>query len=165
MDKLSYELLFSAPDKDGAIISIRVHRLVKDALVKIAKDEGLNGVSELVRHIIAAFLISKLNIAKPEQKILTPPMYVNINVNKVNGNFNAIDRELARVKIEDKVGEVYDFVSKYKKGLIRVTGGNSYVRKIRRELIEALTLALKYGLEDEYARLKALLNEIQLILD
>ena len=165
MGNLTYEILFTAPDKDGAVISVRVHRLVKEALANIARQEGLDGVSELVRGIIASFLISRLNLAKPEPKILTPPMYVNINVNKAPRSINDANRELARVKIQDKVEEAYEFLEKYKKGLIRVAGNNSYVRKIRRDIAEAMALALKYSLEEEYTRLKVLLNEIQLIFD
>ncbi|ABW02775.1 hypothetical protein [Caldivirga maquilingensis] len=165
LQELNYELLFSAPDKDGAVVSIRVHKLVKDVLTRIAREEGLDGVSELVRHIIASFLLSKLNVVKPEPKLLTPPMYVNININKTVKGINNAERELAKIKIDDKVEEAYEFIEKYKKGIIRVTGNNNYARKIRRDLAEAIALALKYGLEDEYSRLKVLLNEIQLLLD
>ena len=163
--ELTYDILFSAPERDGAIISVRVHKIVKEVLQKIASEEGLDGVSELVRNIIASYLIGKLNLTKPEPKVLTPPMYVNINVNKSNGGrqYNPGEAMLAKLKVDEKIEKAYDFLKKYKLGLILVGGNNTYVKRIKREVIEAIALALKYGLEDEYSKLKELMNELQAI--
>ncbi|WP_243671264.1 ribbon-helix-helix protein, CopG family [Vulcanisaeta sp. JCM 16161] len=63
---VKYEDLFRAPEKDGAVVSVRVHRSVKELLTKLAEKEGLDGVSELLRYLVAGYIMGKYKLIKPE---------------------------------------------------------------------------------------------------
>ncbi|MGC8596522.1 MAG: ribbon-helix-helix protein, CopG family [Thermocladium sp.] len=153
-----YELLFAAPDRDGSVVSVRVHKQVKEMLTEIAEKEGLNGVSELVRYIIAGFLIGKYEPIKPDPKVLHAPIFLNINVNKreePRGNEVAIAME-----IDETMKEAEEFIAKVKRGVVQLRG-NEYAKKLRDRLAKLMTKALRYGLEEEYGRLKTVFNALQ----
>ncbi|WP_054856856.1 ribbon-helix-helix protein, CopG family [Vulcanisaeta sp. JCM 16159] len=77
-----YEDLFRAPEKDGAVVSVRVHKSVKELLTKLAEKEGLDGVSELLRYLVAGYIMGKYKLIKPEPKVITQPIFLNVNINK-----------------------------------------------------------------------------------
>jgi len=169
--KLKLEDLFKAPEKDGTVISVRVHRSVKEVLMKLAEKEGLHGVSELVRYIIAGFLMGRYNIVKPDPKVLAPPIYLNVNVVKTSSR-QSQDREdghdditILEVKseIEDIIREVEDFINKARIRAIRLQG-NEYVKKLRTKVFRALVKAVKYNLRDVVPRLKELFEELNNLL-
>lgn len=154
---IKYEDLFRAPEKDGAVVSVRVHRSVKEALAKLAEREGLNGISELIRYLIAGFLIGKYQIIKPEPKVLAPPIYLNVNVSKVSKEIVNSKFEIKfaiKSEIEDVINEVMEFINNVKKGIVKLHG-NDYVRKLKEKLIKCMIKALKHGLDDEYERVKS----------
>ncbi len=166
---LKLEDLFKAPEKDGTVISVRVHKSVKEALVKLAEKEGLHGVSELVRYIIAGFLMGKYNIVKPSPKVLAPPIYLNVNVVKmskqVDDNGHDEDLELLEVKseIEDTIREAEEFIRNVKVRAVRIQG-NEYARKLRTKIFRALVKAVKHNLKDHVPRLKELFEELNNLL-
>lgn len=155
----SYDILFAAPDRDGSIVSVRVHRQVKEMLAEIAEKEGLNGVSELVRYIIAGFLIGKYEPARPDPKVLHAPIFLNINVNKkeeTRGEALVISMEA-----EEAVREAEEFLAKVRRGTVQLRGGNEYAKKLRDRIAKLMARSLRYGLEDEYAKLRAVFNALQ----
>ena len=164
---LRYEDLFRAPEKDGAIISVRVHKSVKEALVKIAEREGLEGVSELVRYLIAGFLMGKYQLIKPEPKVLTPPIFLNINVNKTNSKNNN-DKEIEKIyfirdEVNDIIKEALEFLENIKKGTITIKG-NEYIKKLKEKVLKSMIKSLKYNLEDEYEKLKTIYTTLTTLL-
>ncbi len=160
--KLKYETLFRAPEKDGAVVSVRVHRSVKDVLVKLAEKEGLSGVSELIRYIIAGFLIGKYKIVKPEPKVLAAPICLNINLSRSKDVDSAQMLEIKLIvesEIDDVISEAEEFISNVRRGAVRVHG-NNYVKRLRDKIVRAMIKALRYNLEDKYAKLRALHDEL-----
>ncbi len=166
--KVRLEDLFRAPEKDGAVVSVRVHRSVKEALAKLAAKEGLHGVSELVRYLIAGFLMGKYKIEKPSPKVLAPPIYLNVSVQVHRGSDRGKSQhelEIMQVKseIEEVVREAKDFIEKVRRREVK-TVGNDYARKLRAKVFRALIKAVKYQLEDETQELKMLFTELNNII-
>ncbi len=169
--KLRFEDLFKAPEKDGTVISVRVHRSVKEALMKLAEKEGLHGVSELVRYIIAGFLMGKYKIVKPDPKILAPPIYLNISVVKTtksgNGEPEATEDALealeAKAEIEEVIKEAEDFIMKAKLRAVKLQG-NEYARKLRTRIFKAMVKAVRYNFRDRIEKLKQLFEELNNLL-
>ncbi len=162
------EDLFRAPEKDGAVVSVRVHRSVKEALARLAAKEGLHGVSELVRYLIAGFLMGKYKLEKPSPKVIAPPIYLNVNVQIHRGaekERSPQDLELMNVKseIEEVMREARDFLDKVKRKEVR-TSGNDYARKLRAKVFRALIKAVKYALDEETQELKTLFSELNKII-
>lgn len=166
--KIKLEDLFRAPEKDGAVVSVRVHRSVKEALMKLAAKEGLHGVSELVRYLIAGFLMGKYKIEKPSPKVLAPPIYLNVSVQVQRGGERArspYELEIMQIRseIHEVIREAREFLDKVRRREVRVTG-NEYVRKLRAKVFKALLKAVKYGLDDEKEELKSLFTELTNII-
>ncbi|NPA24177.1 MAG: CopG family transcriptional regulator [Crenarchaeota archaeon] len=170
--KLKFEDLFKAPEKDGTVISVRVHRSVKEALLKLAEKEGLHGVSELVRYIIAGFLMGKYKIVKPDPKVLAPPIYLNINVVKAtrssdgdseDGVEDALEALEAKAEIEEVIKEAEDFIMKAKMRAVKLQG-NEYARKLRTRIFKALVKAVRYNFRDRTEKLKQLFEELNNLL-
>jgi len=169
--KLRFEDLFKAPEKDGTVISVRVHRSVKEALMRLAEKEGLHGVSELVRYIIAGFLMGKYKIVKPDPKVLAPPIYLNINVVKTTRppNENPEEAELAlealeaKAEIEEVIKEAEDFITKAKLKAVKLQG-NEYARKLRTKIFKAMVKAVRYNFRDRIEKLKQLFEELNNLL-
>ena len=115
---LTYADLFRAPDREGAIVSVRVHRKVKAVLEELAKREGLDGVSELVRYLIAGYLLGKYGIERPREKVLVEPIVLTVNVNKRGEAVeDAVEAELALEEIGNVIRDVEDYLRKVKAGL------------------------------------------------
>ncbi|OYT26448.1 MAG: CopG family transcriptional regulator [Thermoprotei archaeon ex4572_64] len=155
---LRYEDLFRAPERDGAVVSVRVHRSVKEVLMRLAEKEGLSGVSELIRYLIAGFLMGKYNLVKPEPKTLAPPVYLNININRTGSErFRERDelRLAVKFEIDEVINEIFEFLENARKGSVKIVG-NDYARKLRDKALKAMIKALRYGLEEEYEKLKLL---------
>ncbi|MCG2870092.1 MAG: CopG family transcriptional regulator [Vulcanisaeta sp.] len=156
---IRYEDLFRAPEKDGAVVSVRVHKSVKELLVKLAEKEGLDGVSELLRYLVAGYIMGKYKLVKPEPRLLAQPIVLNININKkVNGDgkdgVNIAQMEL-KMEIDELIKESMNVIDKVKRGLINPRG-NEYIRKLRNRAVKYMIKALKYGMEDEYNKLKTI---------
>jgi hypothetical protein len=104
---LTYNDLFRAPDKEGAIVSVRVHKKVKAVLEDLAKREGLDGVSELVRYLIAGYLLGKYNLERPREKVLVEPIVLTVNVQKSsNVAFDDVEIELAAEEVSAVIKDV-----------------------------------------------------------
>ncbi|NPA99871.1 MAG: CopG family transcriptional regulator [Crenarchaeota archaeon] len=169
--KLKFEDLFKAPEKDGTVISVRVHRSVKEALMRLAEKEGLHGVSELVRYIIAGFLMGKYKIVKPDPKVLAPPIYLNINVVKTTRQASedpeetelALEALEAKAEIEEVIKEAEDFISKAKMRAVKLQG-NEYARKLRTKIFKAMVKAVRYNFRDRMEKLKQLFEELNNLL-
>ncbi len=161
--EVKYEDLFRAPDKEGAVISVRVHRRVKEALQRLAKKEGLDGVSELVRYLIAGYLLGRYQLVKPEPRVITQPIYLNVNVVKGGGRQVKTGEVEVRLQIRDLIGECLDVLDKVKKGLINPKG-NEYLRKLRGKVAKFMIKALKYDLKEEYEELKGIFVTLNSIL-
>ena len=152
----SYEELFSAPDRDGAVISVRVHRSVKAALEGIAREMGLRGVSELVRYIIAGFLMGRLGIERPQPRVVTQPIQLNVVVAR------GADRGDGSVEeVEEVIAEVEDYLRKLRAG--RVVPSYEYLSRLNRRVSKALRVARSLGLEAHAAKLQALAAELRLL--
>ncbi|MFB6469993.1 MAG: CopG family transcriptional regulator [Vulcanisaeta sp. AZ3] len=153
---IKYEDLFRAPEKDGAVVSVRVHRSVKELLTKLADKEGLDGVSELLRYLVAGYIMGKYKLIRPEPKVLAQPIFLNVNINK-----KAIEEHVdlsqvgLKMEIDELIKESMDIISKVKKGIVNPRG-NEYIRRLRNKAVKYMIRALKYGLEDEYEKLKAI---------
>ena len=155
----SYDILFAAPDRDGSIVSVRVHKQVKEMLTEIAEKEGLNGVSELVRYIIAGFLIGKYEPARPDPKVLHAPIFLNINVNKKEETTRG-EALVISMEAEETTREAEEFLAKVKRGTVQLRG-NEYAKKLRDRIAKLMARSLRYGLEDEYAKLRTVFNALQ----
>jgi len=153
--KPSYEELFSAPDKDGAIISVRVHRNVKIALERIAKEMGLRGVSELVRYIIAGFLMGRLGIEKPQPLVITQPIQLNVVVSRGN------DREDGVEEVEEVIREAEEYLRNLKFG--RVVPRYEYLNRLMKKINRAMKVAKSLGLQAHYEKLSAISLELGLL--
>lgn len=168
--KIKVEDLFKAPEKDGAVVSVRVHRTVKEALMRLAEKEGLHGVSELIRYLIAGFLMGKYGIVKPDPKVLAPPIYLNVQVNVTRRQERqeepTLDMKVLELKreIEEALAETYDVIDKIQKKLIKVKG-NEYIRKLKYRLFKLLTRAVRYGLEDEVMKIRNAFIELNRAVD
>ncbi|MGC8543922.1 MAG: ribbon-helix-helix protein, CopG family [Vulcanisaeta sp.] len=153
---IKYEDLFRAPEKDGAVVSVRVHKSVKELLTKLAEKEGLDGVSELLRYLVAGYIMGKYKLIKPEPRVITQPIFLNVNVNKKTTEEHIDMTQIGlKMEIEELVKEAMDTISKVKKGLINPRG-NEYIRRLRNKAVKYMVKALKYGMEDEYEKLKTI---------
>jgi hypothetical protein len=159
---LTYNDLFRAPDKEGAIVSVRVHKKVKAVLEELAKREGLDGVSELVRYLIAGYLLGKYNIERPKEKVLVEPIVLNINVQK--GRAAALDDvelDLAAEEIATVIKDVEDYIKKVKAGIVQKNP--EIAMRLGKKLVKALKIAKKLGMEEEYIRLLKLKTQLSLL--
>lgn len=140
-----YEDLFRAPEKDGAVVSVRVHKSVKELLTKLAEKEGLDGVSELLRYLVAGYIMGKYKLIKPEPKVITQPIFLNVNINK-----KAIEEhtDMAQIglkmEIDELIKESMDVISKVKKGVINPRG-NEYIRRLRNKAVKYMVKASSTG--------------------
>ncbi len=154
-----YRNLFRAPDKEGSIVSVRVHRSVKDILAEMARREGLEGVSELVRYLIAGYILGHYKIAKPEPKMLVSPIYLTISVER--GRKGAVSEEKAE-EVGMVIKEATRFLANVKRGEV-IVRGNDYARRLYRRVGKAIRMARELGLEDQYMellRIKAQLSSL-----
>jgi len=151
---LRYEDLFRAPEKDGAVVSVRVHRRVKDALVKLAEKEGLDGVSELVRYLVAGYLMGKYQLVKPEPRVVPQPIFLNINLSKESKG-GGDEYLLVKMQIDELLRESMSTVEKLRRGLIN-SRGNEYLRRLRERVVRYMVKAMRNGLEEEYEKLRAI---------
>ena len=160
-----YEDLFRAPEKDGAVVSVRVHKSVKELLTKLAEKEGLDGVSELLRYLVAGYIMGKYKLIKPEPRVITQPIFLNVNINK-----KAIEEhtDMAQIglkmEIDELIKESMDVISKVKKGVINPKG-NEYIRRLRNKAVKYMVKALKYGMEEEYEKLKTIQVTLTTLLE
>jgi len=156
---IRYEDLFRAPEKDGAVVSVRVHKGVKDLLVVAARREGLRSVSELLRYLIAGYILGHYNVVKPDHKPALHPIYLNISINK---GPPPIDLEDKASEVDSVIEEVENFIVNAKSGLV-VLKGNNYIGKLLRKISKASRIAHKYGMRDAYERLRALRLELAVL--
>ncbi|MFN7105014.1 MAG: ribbon-helix-helix protein, CopG family, partial [Pyrobaculum sp.] len=149
---LTYSDLFRAPDRDGAVVSVRVHKKVKKVLEELTKREGLDGVSELVRYLIAGYLLGKYNIERPKERAVEP-IILTVNVQKSRVD----DMEMAVEEVLEVIKEIEDYVAKVRAGV--VPRNPEVARRFGKKVVKALRTAERLGMEEEYAklvRLKAL---------
>jgi hypothetical protein len=159
---LTYNDLFRAPDKEGAIVSVRVHKKVKAVLEDLAKREGLDGVSELVRYLIAGYLLGKYNIERPKEKVLVEPIVLNINVQKGrNATLDDVELDLAAGEIATVIKDVEDYIKKVKAGIVQKNP--EIAIRLGKKLVKALKIAKKLGMEEEYMRLIKLKTQLSLL--
>lgn len=151
---LTYNDLFSAPDKEGAIVSVRVHKKVKAVLEELAEREGLNGVSELVRYLIAGYLLGKYNIERPKERIIVEPIVLTVNVQKGRQSVDDVEAELVAEEIAAVIKDVEDYLKKVKAGM--VMRNPEIAARLGKKLIKAIKSAKKLGLVDEYMQLMKL---------
>ena len=162
---IRYEDLFRAPEKDGAVVSVRVHKSVKELLTKLAEKEGLDGVSELLRYLVAGYIMGKYKLIKPEPRVITQPIFLNVNINK-----KAIEEhtDMAQVglkmEIDELIKESMDVINKVKRGVINPKG-NEYIRRLRNKAVKYMVKALKYGMEEEYEKLKTIQVTLTTLLE
>lgn len=158
---LTYNDLFRAPDKEGAIVSVRVHRKVKAVLEELAKSEGLDGVSELVRYLIAGYLLGKYNIERPKEKVLVEPIVLTVNVQRGGGQtVDDVDYELAAEKVTAVIRDVEDYIRKIKAGL--VPRNPEIAMRLGEKVARALKTAKKLGMEEEYMKLMKLKAQLSM---
>ncbi|MEL9990181.1 MAG: CopG family transcriptional regulator [Thermoproteus sp.] len=158
---LTYEQLFSAPDKEGSIVSVRVHKKVKSVLEELARREGLDGVSELVRYLIAGYLMGKYNIVKPERRVVVEPIVLNINVAKGAPRMDDLDAELAIQEVERIVQDAEDYLKKLSMGL--VMKNPEYISKLNRQLVKAAKTARRMGLDEVYTKILKLKSQLMVL--
>jgi len=159
---LTYKDLFRAPDKEGAIVSVRVHRKVKAVLEDLAKKEGLDGVSELVRYLIAGYLLGKYNIEKPREKVIVEPIVLTVNVQR-GGNtvVDDVEMDLAAEEVFAVIRDVEDYVKKVRAGVI--PKNPEIAMRLSKKLGKALKTAKRLGMEEEYMRLMRLKAQLSLL--
>ena len=150
---LKYSDLFSAPDKEGAVVSVRVHRKVKSVLEELAKREGLDGVSELVRYLIAGYLLGKYNIERPQDRVIIEPIVLNVNVQK-KPTFDEAELDIAVEEIYAIIRDVEDYIKKVKMGIIQKNP--EIALKLSKKVSKALKGAKRLGMEEEYIKLMKL---------
>jgi hypothetical protein len=159
---LTYNDLFRAPDKEGAIVSVRVHKKVKAVLEELAKREGLDGVSELVRYLIAGYLLGKYNLERPKEKVLVEPIVLNINVQKGrNATLDDVELDLAAGEIATVIKDVEDYIKKVKAGIVQKNP--EIAIRLGKKLVKALKIAKKLGMEQEYMQLIKLKTQLSLL--
>ncbi|MEM1597871.1 MAG: ribbon-helix-helix protein, CopG family [Pyrobaculum sp.] len=158
---LTYSDLFRAPDKEGAVVSVRVHRKVKAVLEELAKREGLEGVSELVRYLIAGYLLGKYNIERPREKVLVEPIVLHVSVQKKAPQLDDVEADLAAEEIAVVIKDVEDYVRKVKAGL--VAKNPEVAMKLSKRVAKALKAARALGLEEEYVKLMKLKAQLSAI--
>lgn len=159
---LTYDELFSAPDKEGSIVSVRVHKKVKSVLEELAKREGLEGVSELVRYLIAGYLMGKYNIVRPERRVLVEPIILNINVAKGGkAAVDELDMELAIQEVHRVVQDAEDYIRKLMAGI--VIKNPEYINKLNRQLVKAAKTAKRLGLEDVYTKILKIKSQLMVL--
>ncbi|GAB6946885.1 ribbon-helix-helix protein, CopG family [Vulcanisaeta sp. JCM 16161] len=162
---VKYEDLFRAPEKDGAVVSVRVHRSVKELLTKLAEKEGLDGVSELLRYLVAGYIMGKYKLIKPEPRVITQPIFLNVNINKKAIEERTDMAQLGlRMEIDELIKESMDVINKVKKGVINPRG-NEYIRRLRNKAVKYMVKALKYGMEEEYEKLKTIQVTLTTLLE
>lgn len=157
---LTYEQLFSAPDKEGSIVSVRVHKKVKEVLEQLAEREGLDGVSELVRYLIAGYLMGKYNIVRPEKKVVVEPIVLNINVAKTT-RVDELDEELALQELEKIVRDAEDYLKKLSMGL--VIKNPEYIAKLNKQLVKAAKTAKRMGMDEVYSKILKLKAQLMVL--
>jgi hypothetical protein len=157
---LTYEQLFSAPDREGSIVSVRVHKKVKSLLEELAEREGLDGVSELVRYLIAGYLMGKYNIVRPERRVVVEPIVLNINVAK-GGDRDDLDMELALQEVERVVQDAEDYLRKLTMGV--VIKNPEYIAKLNRQLVKAAKTAKRMGLNDVYSKILKIKSQLMVL--
>ncbi|MEM0484085.1 MAG: ribbon-helix-helix protein, CopG family [Pyrobaculum sp.] len=158
---LTYSDLFRAPDKEGAIVSVRVHKKVKAVLEELAKREGLDGVSELVRYLIAGYLLGKYNIERPRERVLVEPIVLTVNVQKNAQPIDEVEIDLAAEEVTAVIKDVEDYVKKVKAGVI--PKNPDIAMRLGKKLARALKIAKKLGMEEEYIKLMKLKAQLTLI--
>jgi hypothetical protein len=159
---LTYNDLFRAPDKEGAIVSVRVHRKVKAVLEDLAKKEGLDGVSELVRYLIAGYLLGKYNLERPRERVLVEPIVLTVNVQKGgNAAVDDVEMDLAAEEVSAIIRDVEDYVKKVRAGVI--PRNPEIAMKLGKKLAKALKTAKRLGMEEEYTRLIKLKAQLSLL--
>ncbi|MEZ0248581.1 MAG: CopG family transcriptional regulator [Thermoproteus sp.] len=158
---LTYEQLFSAPDKEGSIVSVRVHRRVKSVLEELARREGLDGVSELVRYLIAGYLMGKYNIVRPERRVVVEPIVLNINVAKGASRVDDLDAELAIQEVERVVQDAEDYLKKLSMGL--VMKNPEYISRLNKQLVKAAKTARRMGLDEVYTKILKLKSQLMVL--
>ncbi len=157
---LTYSDLFRAPDRDGTIVSVRVHKKVKKVLEELTKREELNGVSELVRYLIAGYLLGKYNIERPKERIFIEPIVLNVNVQK-SRNIDDEELELAVEEVIAVIRDVEDYIKKVRAGI--VPRNPEIAVKLSKRVVKALKTAKKMGLEDEYLKLTKLRTQLSIL--
>ncbi len=157
---LTYNDLFRAPDKEGAIVSVRVHRKVKSVLEELAKREGLDGVSELVRYLIAGYLLGKYNIERPRERVVVEPIVLTVNVQKAS-SVDDVEFELAVDEVASIIKDVEDYLRKVKAGV--VPRNPEIAMKLNKKLARALKTARRLGMEEEYMKLMRLKAQLSVI--
>ncbi|AAL64134.1 ribbon-helix-helix protein, CopG family [Pyrobaculum aerophilum] len=158
---LTYNDLFRAPDKEGAIVSVRVHRKVKAVLEELAKREGLDGVSELVRYLIAGYLLGKYNIERPKEKVVVEPIVLTVNVQKGTPPIDEVEVDLVAEEVASVIRDVEDYVKKVKAGLVQKNP--EIAMKLWKKLAKALKIAKRLGMEEEYVKLMRLKAQLSVI--
>ncbi|WP_333638676.1 ribbon-helix-helix protein, CopG family [Pyrobaculum aerophilum] len=158
---LTYNDLFRAPDKEGAIVSVRVHRKVKAVLEELAKREGLDGVSELVRYLIAGYLLGKYNIERPKEKVVVEPIVLTVNVQKGTPPIDEVEVDLVAEEVASVIRDVEDYVKKVKAGLVQKNP--EIAMKLGKKLAKALKIAKRLGMEEEYVKLMRLKAQLSVI--
>ncbi len=160
-----YEDLFRAPEKDGAVVSVRVHKSVKELLTKLAEKEGLDGVSELLRYLVAGYIMGKYKLIKPEPRVITQPIFLNVNINKKTIEEHTDITQIGlKMEIDELIKESMDVINKVKKGVINPRG-NEYIRRLRNKAVKYMVKALKYGMEEEYEKLKTIQITLTTLLE
>ncbi|ADN51091.1 ribbon-helix-helix protein, CopG family [Vulcanisaeta distributa] len=160
-----YEDLFRAPEKDGAVVSVRVHKSVKELLTKLAEKEGLDGVSELLRYLVAGYIMGKYKLIKPEPRVITQPIFLNVNINKKTIEEHTDMAQIGlKMEIDELIKESMDVINKVKKGVINPRG-NEYIRRLRNKAVKYMVKALKYGMEEEYEKLKTIQVTLTTLLE
>ncbi|BDR91386.1 ribbon-helix-helix protein, CopG family [Vulcanisaeta souniana] len=162
---VKYEDLFRAPEKEGAVVSVRVHKSVKELLTKLAEKEGLDGVSELLRYLVAGYIMGKYKLVRPEPKVITQPIFLNVNISKkaIEEHTDMAQMGL-KMEIDELIKESMDVIGKVKKGVINPKG-NEYIRRLRNKAVKYMIKALKYGLEEDYEKLKTIQMTLTTLLE
>ena len=162
---VKYEDLFRAPEKDGAVVSVRVHKSVKELLTKLAEKEGLDGVSELLRYLVAGYIMGKYKLIKPEPRVITQPIFLNVNISKKTIEEHTDMAQIGlKMEIDEIIKESMDVINKVKKGVINPKG-NEYIRRLRNKAVKYMIKALRYGMEDEYEKLKTIQVTLTTLLE
>jgi hypothetical protein len=162
---VKYEDLFRAPEKDGAVVSVRVHKSVKELLTKLAEKEGLDGVSELLRYLVAGYIMGKYKLIKPEPRVIPQPIFLNVNISKKTIEEHTDTAQIGlKMEIDEMIKESMDVINKVKKGVINPKG-NEYIRRLRNKTVKYMVKALKYGMEDEYEKLKTIQMTLTTLLE
>ncbi len=148
------------------MVSVRVHKSVKELLTKLAEKEGLDGVSELLRYLVAGYIMGKYKLIKPEPpRVITQPIFLNVNINKKTIEEHTDMAQIGlKMEIDELIKESMDVINKVKKGVINPKG-NEYIRRLRNKAVKYMVKALKYGMEEEYEKLKTIQITLTTLLE